>query len=267
MGQDFYQRVEAALLACEPATKCAAVTELCLANFNAKEYKREAMTGIAVPGRPLQPALTHPRDLPRRGLGTSVGRAALIHAIAHIEFNAINLALDALWRFRGMPTAYYQDWIEVAQDEARHFHLLQTRLASMGYAYGDFPAHNGLWEAACKTASDPLMRMALVPRVLEARGLDVSPDMIRRLSAAGDEETSRIISIILEEEVAHVAVGTRWFRFLCKERDLVADQTFQALLNEHMRPLPKGPLNIPARQRSGFSDAELDYLQRACQPS
>lgn len=179
-----------------------------------------------------------------------------MHAVAHIEFNAINLALDAACRFDGLPDAFYGDWLSVAQDEARHFGLLVTRMAEHGCVYGDFTAHNGLWEAAEKTAADPLLRMALVPRVLEARGLDVTPGMIRRLREVGDEATVAVLETILREEVRHVAIGTHWFQYLCAQRGLPPAQTFTALLAEHgirLRP----PLNEAARRAAGFVDMEL----------
>ncbi|WP_301334299.1 ferritin-like domain-containing protein [Solimonas sp. SE-A11] len=221
-----------------------------------------AEDGAGVPGRPERPALIRPRDVPHRGLGSVAGRVALLHAVAHIEFNAINLALDACWRFRGMPADYYRDWLSVAQDEARHFSLLSARLAQLGAAYGELPAHNGLWEAAEKTATDPLLRMALVPRVLEARGLDVTPGMIGRLTEVGDAETVAILRVILDEEVRHVAIGTRWFEFLCGQRGLEPQPTFARLLAEHrVRVAP--PLNREARVRAGFAEDEMDALLAA----
>ena len=170
-----------------------------------------APRAIAQPGRPSRPHLVEPRALPRRGLGSVEGRAALVHAVAHIEFNAIDLAWDAVYRFREMPPEYCRDWAAVAADETRHFRLLEARLAELGYAYGDFDAHNGLWEMAVKTSASCLARMALVPRVLEARGLDVTPPMIARLRSVGDTRTVEILEVILREEVAHVAAGSRWF--------------------------------------------------------
>src|SRR5690606_16438255 len=157
---------------------------------------------IAMPGRPPRPRLVHPRELPRRGFGTPEGRAAFIHSIAHIEFNAIDLGWDAVYRFRGMPAGFYADWVSVAADEARHFTMLRGRLRDLGHDYGDFDAHNGLGEMAEKTAHDALARMARVPRVLEARGLDVTPGMIVKLRALGDEATAAILEVILREEVA-----------------------------------------------------------------
>ncbi len=212
------------------------------------------------PGRPARPELVHPAAVPRRRLGGTAGRIALIHAIAHIEFNAINLALDASLRFAGLPLAYYRDWISVAMDEARHHRMLVDRLAELGAGYGELPAHNGLWEMAQKTADDPLLRMALVPRVLEARGLDVTPGMIERLRQTGDEATVSCLELILEEEVRHVAIGSRWFRYLCAQRQLEPVATFQTLLREHMPERSAGPLNRPARLAAGFSADELALL-------
>jgi uncharacterized ferritin-like protein (DUF455 family) len=210
-----------------------------------------------IPGRPARPQLVSPRDVPYRGLGSAEGRAALVHAIAHIEFNAVNLALDAALRFDGLPGDYYADWIGVARDEARHFGMLAARLAELGHRYGDFTAHDGLWEAARKTAHDVLQRMALVPRVLEARGLDVTPGMIQRLREVGDTRTAALLGVILDEEVAHVAVGTRWFRHLCRARSLDPATTFRALLREHRVRL-QPPLNRQARARAGFDADELE---------
>jgi uncharacterized ferritin-like protein (DUF455 family) len=254
-----FAAVHAALVECDPLAKCAQVAAL---DFGEVHFPvppcAEGIDGI--PGRPLQPRLIHPREVPHRGLGTAEGRAALIHAVAHIEFNAINLALDACWRFRDMPCDYYRDWLSVAREEAQHFQLLSARLAQLGRAYGDLPAHNGLWEAAEKTAADPLLRMALVPRVLEARGLDVTPGMINRLREMRDLETVRILEVILAEEVRHVAIGSRWFEHLCAQRGLAPQPTFADLLAEHrVRVAP--PINVEARLRAGFEADELQRLQ------
>ena len=212
------------------------------------------------PGRPDRPLLVAPRALPRRGLATPEGRAALIHAVAHIEFNAINLAWDAVARFRGMPIDYYRDWVGVAVDEARHFGWLSTRLGELGYAYGDFDAHDGLWDMAVKTSDSCLARMALVPRVLEARGLDVTPGMIARLSAVGDVATVSILEGILREEVAHVAAGSRWFAWCCEREHVEPAAMFETLVARHFRGALRGPFNAEARLRAGFSIAELARL-------
>jgi uncharacterized ferritin-like protein (DUF455 family) len=186
-----------------------------------------------------------------------------LHAVAHIEFNAINLAWDAVYRFRGMPCDYYRDWIGVAADEARHFAMLQVRLAELGGAYGDFDAHDGLWEMAVKTADSCLARMALVPRVLEARGLDVTPGMIARLRDVGDAASAEILEIILREEIEHVGAGSRWFAYCCEREGRDADATFAALIAEHARGALKGPFNVGARLAAGFSAAELARLEAA----
>ena len=220
-----------------------------------------APEAIRMPGRPQRPLLVHPRDLPRRGFGSNEGRAAFIHAIAHIEFNAIDLAWDAAYRFRGMPREFYADWVSVAHDEARHFNLLRARLREFGHDYGDFDAHNGLWEMAEKTAHDGLARMALVPRVLEARGLDVTPGMIVKLRAMGDEATVAILETILREEVAHVAAGSRWFAWCCARRGLEPEAAFRAVLERHAPGLVRGPFNRSARLAAGFSDRELGALE------
>jgi uncharacterized ferritin-like protein (DUF455 family) len=213
------------------------------------------------PGRPERPVLVPPRALVKRSLGNPQGRAALLHAVAHIEFNAMNLAWDAIYRFRGMPPAYYRDWIRVAEEEAVHFRLLSAHLGSLDYRYGDFPAHNGLWEMAQETAYDVMARMALVPRVLEARGLDVTPAMIARLRSAGDLDAAAILERILADEVGHVAAGSRWFRYCCERRRLEPGATFWSLLRQHLRGTIKGPINREARRRAGFSDDELTLLE------
>jgi uncharacterized ferritin-like protein (DUF455 family) len=199
-------------------------------------------------------------------MGSAQGRAAFIHSIAHIEFNAIDLAWDAVYRFRGLPHAYYADWVAVANDEARHFAMLRTRLRDFAYDYGDFDAHNGLWEMAEKTAHDGLVRMALVPRVLEARGLDFTPAMIVKLRALGDDVTADILSTILEEEVAHVAAGSRWFRWYCEQQQCEPGVTFGALLAHYAPGATRGTLNEKARLAAGFSQYELDQLQSVVNP-
>jgi uncharacterized ferritin-like protein (DUF455 family) len=218
---------------------------------------------ITMPGRPERPKLVHPRELPRRGFGSDEGRAAFIHSIAHIEFNAIDLAWDAVYRFRGMPREYYADWVAVANDEARHFVMLRERLRDFGRDYGDYDAHNGLWEMAEKTAHSALERMALVPRVLEARGLDVTPGMIDKLRALGDSKTVGILETILREEIGHVAAGSRWFRWHCEREGVEPESTFRRLLAEYGRGVLYGPFNLDARSAAGFSEEELRALHSA----
>lgn len=221
-----------------------------------------AVVEIPIPGRPERPRLVAPRFVPARGIGTSEGRVALVHAVAHIEFNAINLACDAIYRFRDLPDEFYADWISIAADEARHFSMLQSRLSELGTHYGALDAHDGLWQMAVATAHDPLARMALVPRVLEARGLDVTPGMIERLRSVGDATTVACLETILAEEVAHVAAGTRWFRYLCDRQGLEPDATFLALVDKHARGAVRGPFNLPHRRQAGFSDREMIELSQ-----
>ena len=262
MNKGLFETARSCLDLADPAEKCSAVMVF------GEDFESAAccpdedfpVQPIGSPGRPARPELVNPAAVPRRRLGSQAGRCALVHAVAHIEFNAINLALDAVYRFRGMPLENYGDWISVAVDEARHFQLLQDRLSQMGHMYGDFTAHNGLWDAAVKTADACLVRMALVPRVLEARGLDVTPGMIDRLGAAGDHETVAALEVILDEEVRHVAIGTKWFRFCCGEQRLDPLATFLGLLRERYDSLPRGPFNLEARYQAGFSREEMDAL-------
>lgn len=253
--QPLLEAAWAALTARVPEEKCAQVAALPVPDDDFRPQPASC-DWSTVPGRPDAPRLVPPRQVPHRGLGTAEGRAALVHAVAHIEFNAINLALDAMLRFSDMPAAYYRDWLRVAQDEARHFGWLTSRLAQLGCAYGNLPAHNGLWEAAEKTAHDPLVRMACVPRVLEARGLDVTPGMIAKLEQAGDGVTAAILHDILREEVVHVAIGTQWYRWLCVQRGVDPDERFPALLAEYDMHL-KAPFNWPARDAAGFTEVEM----------
>jgi len=204
-----------------------------------------------------RPELVAHTRLAQRSMRTVAGRAALIHALAHIEFNAINLALDAAWRFAGQPEAFYRDWLQVAREEALHFELLRDHLRTLGFGYGDFPAHNALWEMAEKTRHDVLARIALVPRTLEARGLDASPAVKRKLLGAGDTRAGEILDVILRDEIGHVRVGNRWYRHLCDERGLDPVATYDRLAEEHGAPRLRGPFNLEARRAAGFSEEEL----------
>ncbi|GAB7523701.1 ferritin-like domain-containing protein [Paraburkholderia sp. 2C] len=213
-----------------------------------------------LPGRPARPELVEPRKLGRRSMQSEAGRAVLLHALAHIEFNAINLALDAVWRFAGMPAAFYADWLRVASEEAHHFSLLNARLREFGHAYGDFSAHDGLWEMCDRTRGDVLARMALVPRTLEARGLDASPPIRARLQQAGDRASAAILDVILRDEIGHVLIGNRWFRHLCERAQLDPHQTYLRLADEYRAPKLRGPFNFDARRAAGFDEAELAAL-------
>lgn len=260
---DLFSAAAVCLAAASPDAKVSATFDTASA-FARGELRIDAAApppeAIRMPGRPPTPRLVHPRDLPKRGLGSNEGRAAFIHAVAHIEFNAIDLAWDAVYRFRGMPDSYYADWVGVANDEARHFSMLRARLQDLGHDYGDFGAHNGLWEMAEKTASDGLARMALVPRVLEARGLDVTPGMIVKLRGLGDHATADILELILREEIAHVAAGSRWYRWYCERADIEPRGKFRELLHEYATSVLHKPFNMEARLQAGFDAEELEGL-------
>jgi uncharacterized ferritin-like protein (DUF455 family) len=213
-----------------------------------------------LPGRPALPRLVPATAVPRRSPFTTEGRAALLHAIAHIEFNAINLALDAVWRFAGMPDAYYRDWLRVAGEEALHFTLLRDHLHGLDHRYGDFDAHDGLWSMTHKTRDDIVGRMALVPRTLEARGLDATPPLQAKLRKAGDLRAVDILGVILRDEVGHVAIGNRWYRWLCERERLDAVSHYVVLTRRYEAPRLRPPFNRAAREAAGFSREELDRL-------
>lgn len=214
-----------------------------------------------IPGRPCVD-LVPPAGLRLRSVHTLEGRAILLHALAHIEFNAINLALDVVWRFPEMPETFYRQWMGVAIEESEHFQMLETHLNTLGYHYGDFPAHDGLWEMAERTQDDVLARLALVPRTLEARGLDASPAVRHKLASGGDPEGASIIDIILRDEIGHVAIGNYWYRWLCALRGLEPVQTYAELAAQYRAPVLKGPFNIEARLAAGFEPEEIVALQK-----
>lgn len=257
-----HDRALSCLMCCDADQKIACVNDLHQDWHAGSLSTQVAMPAhdIEIPGRPPRPDLVAPGDVARRGLGSEEGRAALIHAITHIEFNAINLALDAVYRFRDLPVAFYGDWLKVATEEALHFTLLRKRLREMGHDYGDFSAHNGLWEMTVKTAHDPLVRMALVPRVLEARGLDVTPGMMQRLRSAGDATSVGILEIILRDEIGHVAIGSHWYHYFCDLRGLDRRTTFEQLVKQYMKQPLRGPFHTEARLQAGFTTQELERL-------
>ena len=259
------------LLITDPSAKRAGVAQLAADAQSGKlslmvnRHLISDVMAVAIPGRPQRPELVLPRLLKHRSMRTEEGRAALIHALAHIEFNAINLALDAICRFPEMPVAYYTDWLKVATEEAYHFDLLAQHLQTLGYVYGDFQAHGSMWEIAEKTRDDVLARMALVPRLLEARGLDATPSTRAKLAQAGDMQAAQILDIILRDEVGHVAIGNHWYSWLCAERGLEPVATFAALLAQYDAPKLRGPFNLEARRAAGFSEDELAALQTAAE--
>ncbi|GAA6140511.1 ferritin-like domain-containing protein [Hydrogenophaga sp. 5NK40-0174] len=218
---------------------------------------------LTLPGRPARPVLVPPGQVPHRSPFTDEGLAALLHAICHIEFNAINLALDAVWRFEGMPEKFYTDWLRVADEEATHFSLLRELLLALGHEYGDFEAHNGLWEMCVKTKDDIVARMALVPRTLEARGLDATPLIQAKLRKVNSEAASKantILDIILRDEVGHVAIGNYWYAWLCHREGFDPVPHYRVLARRHEAPRLKPPFNEEARKAAGFTQAELDFL-------
>ena len=264
MKNNLYSKTYACLMEQDVERKLAAATQL-YADWQAGSLVRKILSecpvlAVPVAGRPVKPELVHPKQVKQRKLSTLEGRKALLHAVAHIEFNAINLALDAVYRFRDMPDAYYGDWLQVAAEEAYHFGLVRARLRELGGDYGDLPAHNGLWEQACKTDYDVMVRMALVPRVLEARGLDVTPSMMARLREVNDLPTVGILEIILRDEIGHVRIGSRWYRHCCEQRGLEPEATFRQLLREVLQAPLRSPLFTEARLQAGFTAAELEEL-------
>jgi len=216
-----------------------------------------------IPGRLGKPELVPPGKVGRRAMNTVEGRAVLIHALAHIELNAVNLAADIIWRFEGMPVQFYLDWLKVVKEEAYHFQLLVGHLRTQGFAYGDFPAHNSMWEMAEKTKSDLLARLALVPRTLEARGLDATPAVMAKLSQAGDQAAADILAIILRDEIGHVAIGNYWYKKLCAERGLDIMLTYAEMAHKYKAPPLRGPFNLAGRRAAGFDEDELLALQAA----
>jgi uncharacterized ferritin-like protein (DUF455 family) len=249
-----------ALAISDPQSRCYAVRAL--SPSRALDALVSLVPLSTVPGRPERPRLVAPSQVPQRAVQSTAGRAALLHAVAHIEFNAIGLALDAMWRFAGMPDQFYLDWLRVAHEETLHYTLLADHLATLGYVYGDFDAHDGLWEMAARTQDDVLERMALVPRRLEARGLDASPVVRSKLQAAGDAAGARILDLILSDEIGHVAIGNHWFHWLCRQRGLDPGAADRDIAVRHGIPEPRGPFNVEARRSAGFSEEELGRLQR-----
>ena len=246
---------------CSPHEKAAALRRLDPSTLNNQPQEHLAMVP-GIPGRPEGLQLVQATQMKHRSIGTLEGRAMLIHALAHIEANAVNLALDIIWRFADMPERFYLDWLQVAQEEALHFQLLDAHLNSLGFAYGDFAAHDGLWDMAEKTKDNLLARLALVPRTLEARGLDASPAVRNKLISVGDRAGAEILSLILRDEIGHVAIGNQWYRYLCTSQGLDHLQTYADLALRYGAPKLKGPFNLEARRAAGFDEAELAQLGR-----
>ncbi len=264
MKEALYSAVYQAILEKDPVIKSTLTQQLRTQWQDGQLFRDEGciIEAIDIPGRPDRPELVNPREVPRRSLSSKHGRIVMLHSFAHIEFNAINLALDAAYRFRQMPDDFITDWLQVAAEEARHFQLLNQYLFDLGSSYGAFKAHNGLWDMVCKTRHDVLHRMALVPRVMEARGLDVTPNMMERFGQAGDQRAVDLLSIIYEEEIGHVRIGNRWFLHCCQQRELNPQKTFQDLVKTYFSGRLRGPFNHAARIRAGFNEDELSELER-----
>jgi len=262
-SHSLYARLLQVIMERDSLLKCEQTDRL-YADWQQHILKRDfaiAIDDIDIPGRPEKPELVDPRQVPRRSLATDTGKKVLLHSFAHIEFNAINLALDAAYRFRDMPDEFVSDWLQVAHEEVKHFRLLYDYLLDLGTCYGEFNAHNGLWDMVCKTRHDVLHRMALVPRVMEARGLDVTPGMMHKFSRIGDHRAVDILQLIYQEEVGHVAIGNRWYHYCCEQQELDPRQTFQQLIDEYFGGKLRGPFNYPARLAAGFEQDELEQLE------
>ncbi len=222
----------------------------------------KAVEPIARVTFPKTPLLLPPREMPKRKIGSAEGVAAFFHAIAHVEFVAIYLAWDIIYRFRGLPDQFYKDWLKVADEEAQHFELIRSHLQIMQINYGDLPAHNGLWDHAKDTSDNLLARVAMVPRCMEARGLDVTPAIIEKFKRQGDNASVALLNRILTDEVGHVERGSYWFKFFCKQQNIEPEAKYQALIKQYyLGGKPKGPFNREMRIIAGFSHAELDWLE------
>jgi uncharacterized ferritin-like protein (DUF455 family) len=236
-----------------------------------EDYQRQLVTlnlsvtfrpqDLKLPGRPEKPELIPPLQVPKRRMDSLEGRASLLHSLAHIEFNAMNLALDAIWRFPDMPKQYYEDWLKVAKEESYHFTLVNEYIQTLGFQYGDFPAHNSLWEMVERTTDSVIARMALVPRTMEARGLDAVPGIRDRFKQIKDAKAVEILEIILHDEIGHVFIGNRWFNYLCGNSGLSPITAYRELAKKYRAPTLRGPFNLVARQQAGFTTEELDLLE------
>ena len=261
---ELFQQIEVAILASDADCKCELTTQLHHAWQRGElcYQPQSVILPIDDPGRPRQPELVDPRKLERRSIATELGRNCLLHAFAHIEFNAINIALDAAYRFREMPAQFVDDWLLVASEEARHFQLLSQELGRRGSYYGAHRAHRGLWDMVCKTRANVLHRMALVPRVMEARGLDVTPGMIEKFKQVDDQAAVGILEIIYRDEIGHVRIGNHWYHYLCEQQELDAGETFRELIKLYMGGKLRGPFNWQARTEAGFQTDELSALEK-----
>lgn len=261
------QRALEVLYLCDPIEKASAAMQMHsqAAQWEIAEQAPALQPATPLPGHPERPALLHHTQVARRSPATPQGRIVLMHAIAHIEFNAINLALDAIWRFDGMPAQYYLDWLQIAAEEGKHFLMIRDWLLAQGSDYGNFPAHQGLWSMCEKTEHDVTARMALVPRTLEARGLDATPQIQAKLRQVGSPDALAavdILEVILREEIGHVSIGNEWYRFLCQRNNLDPHTHYTSLAKMYEAPRPRPPFNTQARQAAGFTEEEIAWLEQ-----
>lgn len=258
MSETLAALAEAVLRTADGHEKAALSAEAAARWFASREAGAPLPIGSAEPpdrpARPERPALLDPRDVPRRRPGSAAGRIAMLHAVAHIELNAIDLHWDIVARFTAtpMPLGFYDDWVKAAAEEARHFNLVTGVLEAHGSLYGALPAHAGMWRAAEDTAADLMGRLAVVPMVLEARGLDVTPDMIALFETAGDARAVEALRVIYAEEVGHVAYGSKWFHFLCGRHELDPKEQFHALVRRYFHGFLKPPFNEEKRAEAGL---------------
>jgi uncharacterized ferritin-like protein (DUF455 family) len=261
--KNLYQQSKECFLTADPIAKTALTEQLAGQWFSGKLEWKDGETPLILnePGRLEKPEIVLPKDLIKRKLGSEVGRAALIHSLAHIELTAVNLALDTIYRYRGLPKEYYDDWIQCAREEAGHFMMLRERLIEMGFDYGSFSAHNELWKMAVSTADDLMDRMGVVHRAFEARALDVIPSSLVKFERLNDTKMVKVLTVICNDEIGHVNSGTRWFRYRCEQENLDPDTTFFRLLEKYMGGSLAGPFNREARLKAGFSEQEMDYLE------
>lgn len=266
--RNLYQEAKNCFLTADPDEKMQLSLEIAsdwdagLLQWNEGDAPLEPILQLNQPGRLEKPELVEAGKVKNRGFKSVQQRAALIHALAHIEMTAVNLSWDSIYRYRQLPGEYYDDWVKTAREETQHFYLLRQSLRDMGYDYGDFPAHNELWQMAVTTADDLMARMAIVHRVLEARALDVVPFSVEKFRAIGDKSTADSLIIIANDEIGHVNAGSRWFRYRCEQEQVDADKMFFGLIKKYLRSTPKGPFNREARLKAGFSTYEMQELER-----
>jgi uncharacterized ferritin-like protein (DUF455 family) len=262
--KNLFQEAESCLKIADPEAKIAYGMEIISAWKNSQlEWDCfEKPLIINSPGRLEKPTIVPPNKVRKRGFGSSKQIASLLHALAHIEITAVNLAWDSICRYPGLPKEYYNDWVATAEDEGEHFFALRQQIQLLGFDYGDFPVHSELWDMAVLTSDNLMHRMGIVHRVLEARALDVVPFAVKKFQAINSNDTARVLIQIANDEVNHVAAGTRWYRYCCEKEKLDPDTTFFRLIKQYMPFYPKGPFNEIARRTAGFTDNELQLLNQ-----